>query len=73
MENFSNDVNMIIAGDFNIDLNSNSNYCGDFINMLVEMSFVSLITEQTRCTDTSSILIDHIWSNMDRSFHSFFN
>ena len=71
MENFSSDVNMIIAGDFNIDLNSNTNYCGDFMNMLVGMSFVSLITEPTRCTDTSNTLIDHIWSNMDRNFHSF--
>ena len=71
MENFSNYVNMIIAGDFNIDLNSNTNYYGYFIIMLVEMSFVPLITEPTRCTDTSGTHIDHIWSNMDRNFHSF--
>ena len=71
MENFSNDVNVNIAGDFNNDLNSNTYYCGDFINMLVEMSFVSLVTEPTRCIDTSSTLIDQIWSNMDRNFHSF--
>ena len=45
---------------------------GDFMNMLVEMSFVSLITEPTLCTDTSSTHIDHIWSNMDRNFHYFF-
>ena len=71
MENFSNVINIIIAGDFIIYINSNTNYCGDFKNMLVEMSFVSLITEPTRCTDTSSTLIDHIWSNMNRIFLSF--
>ena len=38
--------------------------------MLVEMSFVLLITEPTCCTDTFSTLINHIWSNIDRNFRS---
>ena len=52
MENFFNQVNVFIAVDFNVDLNSGTNYCEDCINMLVEMSFMSLIIEPTRCTDT---------------------
>ena len=49
---------MVIAGDFHIDLNSNTIYCGDLFNMIVEMSFVSLITEPpTGCTHTSSALL----------------
>ena len=27
MENFSSDINVIIAGDFNVGPNSNTNYC----------------------------------------------
>ena len=39
--------------------------------MLVEMPFVPLITDPTRRTGISSTLVDHMWSNMDRKFHSF--
>ena len=66
MLKFPNDVNMIISGDFIIHPNSNTNYRG-----LVEISFVSLITQPTLCTKTWSTLIDHLWFNMDRKFHSF--
>ena len=71
MGNFLNYVNVIITGDFNTDLNFNTNYCGDFFIVLVEMSFLSLITEPTLCTDTSSTLIDHMWSNMNTKFTCF--
>ena len=33
IENFSNNVNVIIAGNFNIDLNSKTNHCGNFIKI----------------------------------------
>ena len=36
----------MIAGYFKIDLHSNTNYCEDFTNMLVERLFLSLITKQ---------------------------
>ena len=71
MEIFSNDFGLIIAEDFNVDVSSDTNYCEDLINMLVKMSFASLITEPTRCTNTSSTSIDHIRSNTERNFHFF--
>ena len=61
----------LIARDSDIGLKSNTKYCGSFINMLVEISFVSLITKPTRCTNTSSTHIEHTCSNIDGKFHYF--
>ena len=55
----------IICGDFNYDL---QNLCVDgesMFEMLLQEGFHQSVTEPTRITESSSTLIDHVYSNMD--------
>ena len=58
---FSNEE-LIIIGDFNIDLLNNENH--NFIKLNRDKGLIQLLSEPTRCTETSSTLIDHIYSNI---------
>ena len=58
-------VNVIIGGDFNIDLlklNSNSKYLEYFL-LMQSYGLDIVITRPTRVTYSSATIIDHIWSN----------
>ena len=57
---------IIVLGDININfLNyNNDNHTSDFLDMLLDLGFMPLITKATRITDHTSTLIDHIYTNM---------
>ena len=54
-----------IFGDFNYDLaKSNENsHVSDFIEVMLNHNFCSIINKPTRITDTSATVLDHIWTN----------
>ena len=56
----------IVLGDININfLNyNNDNHTSDFLDMLLDLGFMPLITKARRITDHTSTLIDHIYTNM---------
>ena len=57
---------IIVLGGININfLNyNNDNHISDFLDMLLDLGFMPLITKATRIADHTSILIDHIYTNM---------
>ena len=57
---------IVVLGDININfLNyNNDNHTSDFLDMLLDLGFMPLITKATRITDHTSTLIDHIYTNM---------
>ena len=53
---------VIIAGDFNIDLlKINDNYSSDFVHIMATHAFLPKITFPTRFTDHGCTLIDNIF------------
>ena len=54
-------LEMILMGDFNIDLRSCTNH--KWRNLLQLFDLSQLVTEPTRVTQTSSSLIDHVYSS----------
>ena len=63
-------LEMIIMGDFNIDMQTNSNRKWQTLIQLFDLS--QLISQPTRVTETSSTIIDHIYtSNPDVIVKSF--
>ena len=54
-------LEFILMGDFNIDLNTCTN--NKFINMLQVFDLTQFVREPTRVTQTSSTLIDHVYSS----------
>ena len=69
--NFTSDSKIIIAGDLNICLLTDSNHGVELLNMFQGLSFSPLIDKPTRVVGTSNRLIDHIWSNIELPFVSF--
>lgn len=62
--NFNSFDHFFIIGDINIDINGNRgnlDYAGEYLNLLSEKGFISLINKNTRVTDTSATCIDHIF------------
>ena len=56
---------LFLMGDYNVNVlqcNEN-NHVDDFLNMLMSFSLLPLITKPTRVTETTSTLIDNIFSN----------
>ena len=53
----------VIGGDININLISPDNSERAFVEVMFSSSFDQHITVPTRVTETTSTLIDHIWSN----------
>ena len=74
LEMFNNqDRNVILMGDFNIDLLKFdiNNKTNDFLNDIFSNGFLPLITKPTRITSHSATLIDHIHTNiLDRKYTS---
>ena len=51
---------VILRGDLNIDLNSDSSQRADYVNSIESNAFSTLITQSTRVTADSQTIIDHI-------------
>ena len=64
LNNKGNEV--ILIGDININfLQYNKNdFTSDYLNMILEMGFMPLITKPTRITEHTATLIDHIYTNI---------
>ena len=58
LENITQRANVLILGDFNIDLSKVSNMSKDFIQILHSVNLSNIITKYTRITDKSKTLID---------------
>ena len=54
---------VMIMGDINIDLASQTNYVSDYNLLLQSNFFFSLITKPTRVTNFSKAIIDHVLTN----------
>ena len=66
LEKFNNDrCEVLITGDINIDLYKYNvdNDTSDYLDMLLNLGFLPIITKATRITDHSATLIDHICTN----------
>lgn len=56
-----NSQNIIIIGDTNIDINSNTNFVNEYFNLLSSNGFKSYINKPTREINGSQSCIDHIF------------
>lgn len=69
-ENWCNNIeinkDIVICGDFNIDMKSNSNFCRRLINICDDCGLSQLINEPTRITNETSTIIDLCLSNIHR-------
>lgn len=65
-----NSEEIILAGDFNINLIKYNDHSltNHFLNTLISHSFLPLITLPSRITQTSATLIDNIFSNRQTNF-----
>ena len=54
---------VMIMGDINIDLASQTNYVSDYNLLLRSNFFFSLVTKPTRVTYYSKTIIDHVLTN----------
>ena len=54
---------VLVTGDFNIDLLTDSSFSNE---VLMNFGLQQFITEPTRITATSAILLDHVYSNCNR-------
>ena len=64
----------IIAGDFNINICSNSSDIQEFISFMQSYHYISLITRPTRFSPNNlshPTLLDHIWTNKISLYHSY--
>ena len=59
----SNNIQMILCGDMNVDLISPDNEANTLIDMFNSFSFYPLITLPTRVSNLSASCLDHIWYN----------
>ena len=57
---------VFVLGDININLlNYNrDNQTSDYLDMLLDLGYMPLITKATRITDHTATLIDHIYTNV---------
>ena len=62
MENNRSIKNGIITGDFNIDLNDNTN---EYLNFVLKNGFIPTILLSTRVTNRACTLIDHIFIHLE--------
>ena len=53
----------IVVGDFNIDLNKSTCKSKSFTELMEGLNFNQMVTKNTRVTNSSSTLIDHVFSN----------
>lgn len=70
---FRTPKNIIVCGDFNINLLENSPFCGRLLNTFKSFNLVNVFCEPTRITATSATCIDNIFSNKDAISKSVIN
>ena len=58
LENIGHRANILILGDFNVDLSKVYSISNDFKHMLHAMNLTNIIKKDTRITDKSKTLID---------------
>ena len=63
-------VNIMMLGDFNLDLTNRSEQTEHFMDETINRGFLQQVTEPTRKTDDSSTLIDHVYSRSKLSSRS---
>lgn len=51
----------VFIGDLNIDILKNNDYCSEYLNIMNEFGYVSVINTQTRVQDQVGSCIDHIF------------
>nr|CAI5828906.1 unnamed protein product [Callosobruchus analis] len=56
----------ILVGDMNIKINTNSNVVHDYLNLLSEHNYVSMINQLTRIHGVTGSCIDHIFLKCDK-------
>lgn len=70
LNNTRSDFNFVV-GDINMDILSNTDYAVDYLNVLYEHGYKSLINEHTRVQNNSKSCLDHIFiksnCNIDES------
>jgi endonuclease/exonuclease/phosphatase family metal-dependent hydrolase len=59
--------NVILGGDYNIDILKRNTKTNTFIDLMLEYNFTQLITQPTRNTKTSTTCIDLIFTNINVS------
>jgi hypothetical protein len=66
LDNISDRSNLIILGDFNLDVLQfgSNNKCNDYVDLLFSFGLLQIVTRPTRCNDNSATLIDHIVTNI---------
>ena len=67
---FTDKKELIILGDFNRDLLKSNQATADWMNSMTSLSFTQLINCPTRVTETTSTLIDHIYSSNEENISS---
>ena len=63
-------ANYFILGDLNINTDKfvmAPNYSSDYLNMLTSNSVTSLINKPSRVTPSTTTIIDHVFTNENRS------
>lgn len=58
--------NIILGGDFNIDILKNNLNRNNFLNLMTENNFIQHVMKPTHITQTSSTCIDLIFTNFER-------
>ena len=69
--NFSNLNDVIVLGDFNLDMKSNCPLVREFTNNFECLLFNQLIDTPTREHGNSKTIIDHLWSNSNTSITAY--
>jgi len=66
LDNLNSRNNLIITGDFNIDVlqYAQNSRASDFIDLLFSFGLLQVVTKPTRCYENSATLIDHFITNM---------
>lgn len=60
--------NIVVGGDFNINILKRNNKCLKLLNLMSEYNFKQHINKPTRITKTTSRCLDHIYTNFDDKF-----
>ena len=69
--NFADTSNVVITGDFNIDISPDNISGNELSNLFQCYLYHSLINKPTRIQNQSQTIIDHMWSNMNIQFKSY--
>lgn len=70
LDGFDRNKNIVLIGDFNIDLLYGTESETEFFNMCLLSSFFPLINKGTRLNNNSSTCIDNIFYNQTVDYHS---